>query len=151
DEVTGITEIAEPVGVICAITPTTNPTSTTIFKALIALKTRNPIIFSFHPAALESSAHAAQIVRDAAIEAGAPENCVQWITEPSLDATNALMNHDGVATILATGGNAMVKSAYSCGKPALGVGAGRSEEHTSELQSRFDLVCRLLLEKKNDK
>ncbi|MFV8291163.1 bifunctional acetaldehyde-CoA/alcohol dehydrogenase [Aerococcus viridans] len=144
DEVTGITEIAEPVGVICAITPTTNPTSTTIFKALIALKTRNPIIFSFHPSALESSAHAAQIVRDAAIEAGAPENCVQWITEPSLDATNALMNHDGVATILATGGNAMVKSAYSCGKPALGVGAGNVpayvEKTANVKQAAYDIV-----------
>lgn len=144
DPVTGITEIAEPVGVICAITPTTNPTSTTIFKSLIALKTRNPIIFSFHPAALESSAHAAQIVRDAAIKAGAPENCVQWIEEPSLDATDALMNHDGVATILATGGNAMVKAAYSCGKPALGVGAGNVPayvEKTANIkQAAYDIV-----------
>lgn len=144
DPITGITEIAEPVGVICAITPTTNPTSTTIFKSLIAIKTRNPIIFSFHPAALESSAHAAQIVRDAAIKAGAPENCVQWIEQPSLDATNALMNHDGVATILATGGNAMVKAAYSCGKPALGVGAGNVPayvEKTADVkQAAYDIV-----------
>ena len=88
------------------------------------MKTRNPIVFAFHPSAQESSAHAAQIVRDAAIKAGAPENCVQWITEPSMEATSALMNHEGIATILATGGNAMVKAAYSCGKPALGVGAG---------------------------
>ena len=124
DDVTGLTLIAEPVGVVCGITPTTNPTSTAIFKALISLKTRNPIVFAFHPSAQESSAHAAQIVRDAAIKAGAPENCVQWITEPSMEATSALMNHEGVATILATGGNAMVKAAYSCGKPALGVGAG---------------------------
>ena len=124
DDVTGLTLIAEPVGVVCGITPTTNPTSTAIFKALISLKTRNPIVFAFHPSAQESSAHAAQIVRDAAIAAGAPENCVQWITQPSMEATSALMNHEGVATILATGGNAMVKAAYSCGKPALGVGAG---------------------------
>lgn len=124
DPVTGITQIAEPVGVVCGITPTTNPTSTAIFKSLIALKTRNPIVFGFHPSAQESSAHAAQIVRDAAIAAGAPENCIQWISKPSMEATNALMNHDGIATILATGGNAMVRAAYSCGKPALGVGAG---------------------------
>ena len=122
DPITGLTKIAEPVGVICGITPTTNPTSTAIFKSLISLKTRNPIIFAFHPSAQESSAHAAQIVRDAAIAAGAPENCVQWITQPSMEATTALMNHEGIATILATGGNAMVKAAYSCGKPALGVG-----------------------------
>ncbi|SDJ94895.1 bifunctional acetaldehyde-CoA/alcohol dehydrogenase [Streptomyces indicus] len=124
DELNGITEIAEPVGVICAMTPVTNPTSTTIFKALIALKTRNPIIFAFHPSAQHCSAEAARIVRDAAIEAGAPENCVQWIEEPSMEATGFLMNHAGVSTILATGGNAMVEAAYSCGKPALGVGAG---------------------------
>ncbi|WP_055698392.1 bifunctional acetaldehyde-CoA/alcohol dehydrogenase [Streptomyces silaceus] len=124
DELNGITEIAEPVGVVCAMTPVTNPTSTTIFKALIALKTRNPIVFAFHPSAQKCSAEAARIVRDAAIEAGAPENCVQWVEEPSMEATGLLMNHEGVSTILATGGNAMVKAAYSCGKPALGVGAG---------------------------
>ncbi|WP_409056837.1 bifunctional acetaldehyde-CoA/alcohol dehydrogenase [Streptomyces sp. SYP-A7185] len=124
DELNGITEIAEPVGVVCAMTPVTNPTSTTLFKALIALKTRNPIIFAFHPSAQRCSAEAARIVRDAAIEAGAPASCVQWIEEPSMAATGLLMNHPGVSTILATGGNAMVKSAYSCGKPALGVGAG---------------------------
>lgn len=124
NDVTGITEIADPVGVVCGIVPTTNPTSTTIFKSLIALKTRNPIIFSFHPSAQQCSAHAARIVRDAAIAAGAPENCIQWIEKPSMEGTSALMKHLGVATILATGGNAMVEAAYSCGKPALGVGAG---------------------------
>ncbi|MFD3944103.1 bifunctional acetaldehyde-CoA/alcohol dehydrogenase [Streptomyces sp. NPDC058579] len=124
DELNGITEIAEPVGVICAMTPVTNPTSTTIFKALIALKTRNPIVFAFHPSAQKCSAEAARIVRDAAVAAGAPAGCVQWIEEPSMEATGLLMHHDGVSTILATGGNAMVKAAYSCGKPALGVGAG---------------------------
>ena len=124
DDVQGLTYIAEPGGVVCGITPTTNPTSTTIFKALIALKTRNPIIFAFHPGAQQSSAAAAQVVYDAAVKAGAPKHCVQWITQPSMEATNALMNHEGIATILATGGNAMVKAAYSCGKPALGVGAG---------------------------
>lgn len=125
DPLTGITEIAEPVGVICGIVPTTNPTSTVIFKSLISLKTRNPIIFSFHPSAYECSVQAAKVVRDAAIAAGAPEDCIQWIgVRGSMYATSALMNHPGVATILATGGNAMVKAAYSCGKPALGVGAG---------------------------
>ena len=124
DEITGITEIAEPVGVVAGITPVTNPTSTTIFKSLLALKTRNPIVFGFHPAAQQSSALAARIVRDAAVAAGAPEHCIQWIEHPSIEATGALMNHPDVATILATGGNAMVKAAYSCGKPALGVGAG---------------------------
>ena len=124
DPVTGITEIAEPVGVICGITPVTNPTSTVIFKCLICLKTRNPIIFSFHPNAQESSKAAAIVMREAAEAAGAPKNCIQWIEHPSMDATNALMNHPGVATILATGGNAMVKAAYSSGNPAIGVGAG---------------------------
>ncbi|MFD8208440.1 bifunctional acetaldehyde-CoA/alcohol dehydrogenase, partial [Streptomyces sp. NPDC059695] len=124
DELSGITEIAEPVGVICAMTPVTNPTSTTVFKALIALKTRNPVVFAFHPSAQRCSAEAARIVRDAAVAAGAPEDCVQWIEEPSMEATGLLMRHEGVATILATGGNAMVEAAYSCGKPALGVGAG---------------------------
>ena len=124
DPILGITEIAEPVGVVAGITPVTNPTSTAIFKALIAIKTRNPIIFAFHPSAQESSVAAARTVRAAAVAAGAPENCIQWVEAPSLEATNLLMNHDGVALILATGGNAMVKAAYSCGKPALGVGAG---------------------------
>jgi acetaldehyde dehydrogenase / alcohol dehydrogenase len=124
DEINGITEIAEPVGVIAGITPVTNPTSTAIFKSLISLKTRNPIIFAFHPNAQQSSKAAAKVVRDAAVAAGAPEHCIQWVEVPSLAATGSLMNHPGVATILATGGNAMVKAAYSCGKPALGVGAG---------------------------
>ncbi|MDN4478910.1 bifunctional acetaldehyde-CoA/alcohol dehydrogenase [Demequina lignilytica] len=124
DPIKGIIEIAEPVGVVAGVTPVTNPTSTAIFKSLIALKTRNPIIFAFHPSAQKSSIAAAKIVRDAAIAAGAPEHCIQWVETPSIEATNALMNHDGVALILATGGNAMVKAAYSCGKPALGVGAG---------------------------
>lgn len=144
DDVTGLTMIAEPVGVICGVTPTTNPTSTAIFKSLIALKTRNPIVFGFHPSAQESSAHAAQIVRDAAIAAGAPENCIQWISKPSMEATGALMNHDGIATILATGGNAMVRAAYSCGKPALGVGAGNVPayvEKTANIrQAAHDIV-----------
>ena len=121
DKEQGLVSIAEPVGVICGVTPTTNPTSTTIFKALIALKTRNSIVFAFHPSAQKSSAEAA---RDAAIEAGAPKDCIQWIEEPSIEATGLLMNHPKIATVLATGGPGMVKAAYSTGKPALGVGAG---------------------------
>ena len=124
NEMEGYVEVAEPVGVICGVTPTTNPTSTTLFKCLIAIKTRNPIIFGFHPSAQKCSAEAARVVYEAALKAGAPENCIQWIDKPSIDATGALMNHPGVATILATGGPGMVKAAYSCGKPALGVGAG---------------------------
>ena len=124
DQVSGIREVADPVGVICALTPVTNPTSTAIFKSLIAIKTRNPIIFSFHPAAQKSSVAAAKIVHDAAVAAGAPVNCVQWIENGSKEKTDELMNHEDVSTILATGGNAMVRAAYSCGKPALGVGAG---------------------------
>ena len=126
DKEQGLVSIAEPVGVICGVTPTTNPTSTTIFKALIALKTRNSIVFAFHPSAQKSSVEAARIVRDAAIEAGAPKNCIQWIEEPSIEATGLLMNHPKIATVLATGGPGMVKAAYSTGKPALGVGAGNA-------------------------
>ncbi|HEP1794545.1 TPA: bifunctional acetaldehyde-CoA/alcohol dehydrogenase [Streptococcus suis] len=144
DEVTGLTLIAEPVGVICGVTPTTNPTSTAIFKALISLKTRNPIVFAFHPSAQESSAHAARVVYEAAVAAGAPENCIQWITKPSMEATSELMKHDGIATILATGGNAMVRAAYSCGKPALGVGAGNVpayvEKSANIRQAAHDIV-----------
>ncbi|WP_147645173.1 aldehyde dehydrogenase family protein, partial [Treponema pectinovorum] len=114
DDVTGIIKIAEPVGVVAGLTPVTNPTSTAIFKSLICLKTRNPIIFSFHPSAIKCSIEAAKIVYEAAIAAGAPKNCIQWIEEPSMEKTSLLMNHNDVATILATGGNAMVKAAYSC-------------------------------------
>ncbi|PEE97424.1 bifunctional acetaldehyde-CoA/alcohol dehydrogenase [Bacillus thuringiensis] len=119
-----VIEIAEPVGVVAGVTPVTNPTSTTMFKAIIAMKTRNPIIFAFHPSAQRCSVAAAKILRDAAIKAGAPKNCIQWIEKPSVEATKRLMNHEGVALVLATGGAGMVKSAYSTGKPALGVGPG---------------------------
>lgn len=115
-------EIAEPVGIIAGVTPVTNPTSTVMFKSIISAKTRNVIIFGFHPSAQKCSKEAAKIVRDAAIKAGAPENCILWIEEPSITATNFLMNHPDVNLILATGGTGMVKAAYSCGKPALGVG-----------------------------
>ena len=122
NEEEGYVEIAEPVGIIAGVTPVTNPTSTTMFKSIISAKTRNVIIFGFHPSAQKCSKEAAKIVRDAAIAAGAPENCILWIEEPSILATRELMNHPDVNLILATGGTGMVKSAYSCGKPALGVG-----------------------------
>lgn len=124
NEEEGYEEIAEPIGIIAGITPVTNPTSTTMFKSIIAAKTRNVIIFGFHPSAQKCSVEAAKILRDAAIKAGAPENCILWIEEPSVTATTLLMNHPGINLILATGGSGMVKSAYSCGKPALGVGPG---------------------------
>ena len=124
NELEGYMEVAEPIGVIAGVTPVTNPTSTTMFKALIAIKSRNPIIFGFHPSAQNCSAESARILRDAAIQAGAPENCIQWIDTPSIEATGLLMNHPGVNMILATGGPGMVKAAYSAGKPALGVGSG---------------------------
>ncbi|NMO79132.1 bifunctional acetaldehyde-CoA/alcohol dehydrogenase [Niallia alba] len=124
DDQTGIVEIADPIGVIAGVTPVTNPTSTTMFKAIIAIKTRNPIIFAFHPSAQKCSSEAARILRDAAVEAGAPKDCIQWIEKPSIEMTQELMNHPEISLILATGGPGMVKSAYSSGKPALGVGPG---------------------------
>ncbi len=122
NEQEGYSLVAEPIGIIAGVTPVTNPTSTTMFKSIIAAKTRNVIVFGFHPSAQKCSAEAAEIVRRAAVEAGAPEDCILWIDKPSILATTALMNHPGVDLILATGGSGMVKSAYSCGKPALGVG-----------------------------
>jgi len=122
----GVTYIAEPFGVIAAATPTTNPTSTVMFKSLIALKARNVIIFAFHPRAQKCCAEAAKIMLEAAVSAGAPADCIQWIGEPSIEGTNLLFKHTGVNLILATGGNAMVKSAYSSGHPAIGVGAGNT-------------------------
>lgn len=117
-------EIAEPIGIIAGVTPVTNPTSTVMFKSMIAAKTRNVIIFGFHPSAQQCSKKAAEIMKEAAVKAGAPENCILWIENPSITATNLLMHHPDVDLILATGGTGMVKAAYSCGKPALGVGPG---------------------------
>lgn len=124
DKAYGIKKIAEPLGMIAAVIPTTNPTSTAIFKTLICLKTRNGIIISPHPRAKKSTTAAAKIVLDAAVAAGAPEGIISWIDAPSLDMTNLLMKE--ADTILATGGPGMVKAAYSSGKPALGVGAGNT-------------------------
>ena len=120
----GIKKIAEPVGVIAAVIPTTNPTSTAIFKTLIALKTRNGMIISPHPRAKKSTIEATKIVLEAAIKAGAPKDIIAWIDVPSLELTNMLMQSADI--ILATGGPGMVKSAYSSGKPALGVGPGNT-------------------------
>ena len=150
DSVTGIVEVADPIGVVAGITPVTNPTSTVIFKSLICLKTRNPIIFAFHPSAQQCSKEAAKIIYEAAINAGAPKNCIQWIEYPSMDATSSLMNHPGVATILATGGNAMVKAAYSCGKPALGVGAGNVPAYIEKTAKIKQAVNDIVLSKTFD-
>lgn len=124
DKAFGIKKIAEPIGVIAAVIPTTNPTSTAIFKTLIALKTRNGIIISPHPRAKKSTIEAAKVVLEAAVEAGAPEGIIGWIDVPSLEMTNTVMKEADI--ILATGGPGMVKSAYSSGKPAVGVGAGNT-------------------------
>ena len=142
--------IAEPIGVIAGVTPVTNPTSTTMFKSIIAMKSRNPIIFSFHPSAQKSSSEAAKIVRDAAIAAGAPKDCIQWIEEPSIEASNALMKNDGISLILATGGPGMVKAAYSSGKPALGVGAGNVPCYIEKTADIKQAVNDLILSKTFD-
>lgn len=140
----GYVEIAEPVGIIAGVTPVTNPTSTTMFKSIIAAKTRNVIIFGFHPSAQKCSSEAAKILRDAAVKAGAPKDCILWIDKPSITATRLLMNHPDVNLILATGGTGMVKAAYSCGKPALGVGPGNVPcyiDRTAKLETSVnDLV-----------
>ena len=119
NEEEGYEEIAEPVGIIAGVTPVTNPTSTVMFKSLISAKTRNVIILVSIQVHRKVVKKAAEIMRDAAVEAGAPENCILWIEEPSITATNMLMHHPDVDLILATGGTSMVKAAYSCGKPAL--------------------------------
>src|SRR5574344_270682 len=124
DKTNGTKIVAEPLGILAGIVPTTNPTSTAIFKSLIALKTRNAIIFSPHPRARACTIEAAKVVLEAAIKAGAPEDIIGWIDEPSLELTNMLMQSADI--ILATGGPGMVKSAYSSGKPAIGVGPGNT-------------------------
>ena len=134
-------EIAEPVGIIAGVTPVTNPTSTTMFKSIIAAKTRNVIIFGFHPSSQNCSKKAAEILRDAAVKAGAPENCILWIEEPSVLATRLLMNHPDINLILATGGTGMVKAAYSCGKPALGVGPRKCSMLYSQI-SQIKNICK---------
>lgn len=146
----GYVEIAEPVGVIAGVTPVTNPTSTTMFKALISIKTRNPIIFGFHPSAQKSSMEAAKVLLDAAVKAGAPKNCIQWIERPALEKTNYLMSHPGISLILATGGSGMVKAAYSSGKPALGVGPGNVPCYIEKSANIDQAVTDLILSKTFD-
>ena len=142
--------IAEPVGIICGIVPTTNPTSTAIFKSLISLKTRNAIIFSPHPRAKNSTNDAAKIVLDAAIAAGAPKDIIGWIDQPSVELSNALMKHDEINLILATGGPGMVKAAYSSGKPAIGVGAGNVPVVIDETADIKRAVASVLMSKTFD-
>ncbi len=146
----GYLRIAEPIGVIAGVTPVTNPTSTTMFKCLIALKTRNPIIFSFHPKAIRSSIAAAKIMHDAAMAAGAPADCIGWVETPSVEATNILMKHPGISLILATGGPGMVQSAYSSGKPALGVGPGNVPCYIEKTANLRRAVADLILSKTFD-
>ncbi|MGL1889969.1 MAG: aldehyde dehydrogenase family protein, partial [Spirochaetaceae bacterium] len=150
DKAYGIKKIAEPYGVICAIIPTTNPTSTAIFKCLIALKTRNAVVISPHPRAKNATIQAARIIRDAAVEAGAPKDLIGWVTEPSMDLSNHLMTHPKINLILATGGPGMVKAAYSSGKPAIGVGAGNTPAVIDESADIKTAVSSILVSKTFD-
>ncbi|MBD2821294.1 bifunctional acetaldehyde-CoA/alcohol dehydrogenase [Xenorhabdus sp. 42] len=150
DNTFGTMTIAEPIGLICGIVPTTNPTSTAIFKALISLKTRNGIIFSPHPRAKKATNRAAEIVLKAAIEAGAPKDIIGWIDEPSVELSNALMHHPDINLILATGGPGMVKAAYSSGKPAIGVGAGNTPVVIDESADIKRAIASILLSKTFD-
>ncbi|MCZ4338092.1 bifunctional acetaldehyde-CoA/alcohol dehydrogenase [Shewanella colwelliana] len=150
DPTFGTITIAEPVGLICGIVPTTNPTSTAIFKALISLKTRNGIIFSPHPRAKASTTTAAKLVLDAAIAAGAPKDIIGWIDEPSVALSNQLMTHEKINLILATGGPGMVKAAYSSGKPAIGVGAGNTPIVIDETADIKRAVSSILMSKTFD-
>jgi len=143
-------EIAEPVGVVVALVPVTNPTSTTMFKSLICAKTRNPVIFSFHPGAQGCSVESARIMLEAAVKAGAPQHCTGWIDKPSMEATRYLMHHPGVNLILATGGAEMVKAAYSTGKPALGVGPGNVPCYIEKTANLKRAVTDLILSKTFD-
>ena len=150
DKELGLTKIAEPKGVIAGVTPVTNPTSTVIFKAMLALKTRNTIIFVFHPQAQKCCVETGKIIRAAAVAAGAPADAVQWIEEPSLDATTDLMTNPGVQTILATGGPGMVKAAYSSGKPAIGVGPGNGPSYIEKTANIDRAVYDIVLSKNFD-
>ncbi len=148
DDSNGLIKIAEPIGIVAAVIPTTNPTSTTIFKALLALKTRNAIIFSPHPRAKESTIATAKIILDAAVKAGAPEGIIRWIDKPSLEMTHKVMASADI--ILATGGPGMVKAAYSSGKPAIGVGAGNTPAIIDETAHIKMAVSSVLLSKTFD-
>lgn len=150
DKVNGTKVVAAPLGVLAGIVPTTNPTSTAIFKSLICLKTRNGIVFSPHPRAKKSTIAAAKIVLDAAIKAGAPKDIIGWIDDPSIELSSALMQHPKIQCILATGGPGMVKAAYSSGKPALGVGSGNTPAIIDETAKIKLAVSSILLSKTFD-
>ena len=150
DKVAGSIQIAAPLGVLAGIVPTTNPTSTTMFKILVALKTRNAIVFAFHPQAQKCSAHAAKILYDAAVKAGAPENIVQWIETPSLANTSALIQNKNIASILATGGPGMVNAALKSGNPSMGVGAGNGAVYVDSTADIDRAVEDLLMSKRFD-
>lgn len=150
NKVAGSVEIAAPLGVLAGIVPTTNPTSTAIFKSLLTAKTRNAIVFAFHPQAQKCSSHAAQIVYEAALEAGAPKDFIQWIDTPSLDNTTSLIKNNSIATILATGGPGMVNAALQSGNPSLGVGAGNGAIYIDATADINRAVEDLLLSKRFD-
>ena len=150
DKENGIKIVAEPLGILAGIIPTTNPTSTAIFKSLIALKTRNAIVFSPHPRATKSTIEAAKVVLEAAIEAGAPKDIIGWIDAPSMELSDALLHHPNIACILATGGPGMVKAAYSSGKPALGVGPGNVAAVIDETADIRMAVSSILMSKTFD-
>jgi acetaldehyde dehydrogenase (acetylating) len=150
DEVNKLIEIAEPVGLVMGIVPSTNPTSTAIFKAMISIKSRNAIVFSPHPSAAKCTIKAAQLMHDAAVEAGAPENVITCVTTPTIGATNELMKSKEVAIIIATGGPGMVKAAYSAGKPALGVGAGNSPAYIERTANIEQAVRNIMASKTFD-
>jgi len=150
DKINGTKIVAEPLGIIAGIIPTTNPTSTAIFKSLIALKTRNAIVFSPHPRATKSTIEAAKVVLNAAVEAGAPKDIIGWIDTPSMELSDALLHHPNIACILATGGPGMVKAAYSSGKPALGVGPGNTAAVIDETADIKMAVSSILMSKTFD-
>lgn len=150
DDNAGTITIAEPIGIICGIVPTTNPTSTAIFKALICLKTRNGIVFSPHPRARKSTCAAARLVLEAAVAAGAPKDIIGWIDEPTVELSSKLMGHPSINLILATGGPGMVRAAYSSGKPAIGVGAGNTPAVIDETADIKRAVASILMSKTFD-
>ena len=150
DKINGTKIVAEPLGILAGIIPTTNPTSTAIFKSLLALKTRNGIVFSPHPRATKSTIEAAKVVLEAAVAAGAPKDIIGWIDAPSMELSDALLHHPNIACILATGGPGMVKAAYSSGKPALGVGPGNTAAVIDETADIKMAVSSVLMSKTFD-
>ncbi|MEY4768789.1 MAG: hypothetical protein RL637_1428, partial [Pseudomonadota bacterium] len=150
DETFGFSRIAAPVGLLAGVVPVTNPTSTAIFKALIALKTRNGIIFSPHPSAKRCTVEAAKIVLQAAVDAGAPEDIIAWIEDPTLELSQALMRHPNIDLILATGGPGMVQAACSSGNPSLGVGSGNTPALIDETADVEMAVSSILISKTFD-